>query len=339
MSEASRGRYRSLFWPLVLIGVGVVWLLGNLGLISGANLAVLFRLWPLLLIAIGLDLLFGRQSPAVGALIGVGTVIVVIALMLVGPGLGLAGNYQVRATSFSEPLGDAQSARVNLDLSVGSNTIEALADSRNLFEADLTYIGEVDFQSGGEREKVISLSQQGQNLSWGPFDFFNWIGSTDQLRWEIGLSPEVPLDLTINGGVGSSRIDLSGLEISGLSVSAGVGDVTLTLPAMTRPYTARLNGGVSNFTVIVPEDASVDLEVEGGVGNFIIDAPDSAAVRLEANVGIGNVSVPDRLARVGGGEDDDGLGDQGVWETEGYSRAERRIQIRFEGGVGGLTVR
>ena len=62
--------YRSLFWPLVLIGVGVIWLLGNLGVISWTNLTVLFRLWPLLLIAIGLDLLIGRQSPAIGALIG-----------------------------------------------------------------------------------------------------------------------------------------------------------------------------------------------------------------------------------------------------------------------------
>ena len=60
--DVERQGYRSLFWPIILIGVGLIWLLGNFGIISGANLAVLFRLWPLALIVIGLDLLFGRQS-------------------------------------------------------------------------------------------------------------------------------------------------------------------------------------------------------------------------------------------------------------------------------------
>ncbi len=50
------------------IGVGVVWLLGNLGVLTTSSLVVLVRLWPLLLILIGLDLLFGRWSSAVGEL-------------------------------------------------------------------------------------------------------------------------------------------------------------------------------------------------------------------------------------------------------------------------------
>ena len=56
-------RYRSLFWPMVLIGVGVVWLLGNIGVIRPASLGVLVSFWPLILIFIGLDILFGRRSP------------------------------------------------------------------------------------------------------------------------------------------------------------------------------------------------------------------------------------------------------------------------------------
>jgi hypothetical protein len=47
---------------VILIAVGIIWLLGNLGVLSAANILVLLRLWPLLLIVIGLDLLFGRQS-------------------------------------------------------------------------------------------------------------------------------------------------------------------------------------------------------------------------------------------------------------------------------------
>ena len=81
--------YRSLFWPIVLIAAGVVWLLNNMGVISNEQISVLGRIWPVFLIAIGLDVLIGRQSLALSALIAVGTVLVIVALMLVGPSMGL----------------------------------------------------------------------------------------------------------------------------------------------------------------------------------------------------------------------------------------------------------
>ena len=56
--------YRSFLWPILLIGVGVIWLLSSLGIIPSANLAALVSLWPLILIVIGLDLLF---APFVGS--------------------------------------------------------------------------------------------------------------------------------------------------------------------------------------------------------------------------------------------------------------------------------
>ena len=43
-----------LFWPIILIGVGVIFLLNNLGVITGSPWEVIWRLWPVLLIALGL---------------------------------------------------------------------------------------------------------------------------------------------------------------------------------------------------------------------------------------------------------------------------------------------
>jgi len=74
-----RGGYRSLFWPIVLIGIGVVWLLGNLGILTGANLVVLFRLWPLVLIVVGA---VKREWLAVTP---VGSMLVVGAAAIAGP--------------------------------------------------------------------------------------------------------------------------------------------------------------------------------------------------------------------------------------------------------------
>ncbi|HMK15858.1 MAG TPA: DUF5668 domain-containing protein, partial [Methanomicrobiales archaeon] len=112
-----RYRYRSLFWPLVLIGAGVVWLLYSLDAISSANVAVLGLVWPVFVIGIGVDLLLGHRSPAAGAIVGVVTVGVVIVLMLVGPSLGWVGTAVLTTETFTTPVGEATQARIEIGLS------------------------------------------------------------------------------------------------------------------------------------------------------------------------------------------------------------------------------
>ena len=146
-STSNRRGYRSLFWPIVLISVGVIWLLGNLGVLGPTNLLVLFRLWPLLLIAIGLDLLIGRDSALIGTVIGVGTVGLVIVLMLVGPGLGLVPSADVQQATIREPLDGAQSADITLDLSVGDVVITALDDSSDLIAGEISYVGDLEVET------------------------------------------------------------------------------------------------------------------------------------------------------------------------------------------------
>src|SRR5438045_8713969 len=54
-------RYRNLFWPGVLILIGVLALLVNTNLISPERLYRLTDVWPLLLIVIGLLMLLRRM--------------------------------------------------------------------------------------------------------------------------------------------------------------------------------------------------------------------------------------------------------------------------------------
>lgn len=48
---------KSLFWPLLLIAAGVVWLLAKAGTIPSANLWALTHIWPFLLIAAGVGII------------------------------------------------------------------------------------------------------------------------------------------------------------------------------------------------------------------------------------------------------------------------------------------
>ena len=62
----NRNRYRSFFWPAILILAGILALLANTGVLSADRLNRLSDLWPLVLIVIGLELIAWRlfQGPA-----------------------------------------------------------------------------------------------------------------------------------------------------------------------------------------------------------------------------------------------------------------------------------
>ena len=353
IEEKGRRGYRSLFWPLVLIGIGVVALLGTMGVLSRANFVVLFRLWPVLLILVGLDVVFGRRSPAIGALLGVGAVALIVGLMLVGPSLGWGEDLDVKTDRFSERIGEATSARVSLNLSSGPTEITALSDSDDLIDAELNYTGEIEFEARGDRDKTISLSERDADV----FFFFDWFADDDELRWDIGLSPQVPLDLAVDAGSGSLELDLRALQLTGLNVDVGSGSVDGSLPAVERRYDARVDGGSGACRLDIADGADVGLEIDvgsgsidvetgadadltvradGGSGELTIDVPEDAAVRLDVREGgSGSVRVPSRFERTRRGDDD-----EGTWETPGYDSADHKIEIVIEDlGSGSVQVR
>jgi hypothetical protein len=344
VEERKRYGYRSLFWPVVLIGIGVVWLLGNLGLISWENVVVLFRLWPLLLIVIGLDLLVGRRSPWIGALIGLLAIAAVVGLMVFGPELGLAGDMEVKTDRFTEPIGGATSAAVTLGLSSDPATVTALADSDDLIDADLTYTGAIDFVVGGDREKTVRLTRaRGAQIV---FSDWGWLVQED-LHWDIGLTPNLPIHLTIDASSGDALLDLSQLRLTGLDLDVSSGDINLDLPATEQPFDIRVDGSSGDLDIDIPDgaaagldidvssgevsiqigdDADVDIRIDGSSGDVIIDVPGDAAVRLRVlDDSSGDVRVPARFGMVDDGDDDDE--DTGTWETRNYGEAANRITI------------
>ena len=354
MQEENRN-YRSLFWPIMLIGVGVFWLLSNLGILPEINIRFLLRLWPVALIAIGLNILFSHRYPWVGALTGFGAVALVIALVFLAPSLGIEVSGDLKTLNFDEPVGSANQATITLDLERYPTTVGAVVDSNALIEAELDTFDDVRFEARGETSKTITLrpvSNGGFN-----FNFFDLVG--EDARWEIGLSPDVPIDLTIDGGSGSTDLNLGGLDLSALSVDGGSGGTSVDIPASSSAYDVDINGGSGSFDVNIARgaviDASIDtgsgsfdinigndvsgeLTIDGGSGSVTINTPDSVGIRLViSHSGSGSVRVPGSYDLV------DDLGensrDIGIWESENFDSASHRVEITFDPGSGSFTLR
>jgi len=329
MASQPHPRARSLFMPIILIGVGVIWLLVNFGVIPAFSVGRLLRLWPLFLIAAGLELLVGRGRAWASAVIGLLTVGAAVVLLIYGQQLGLAQTSVLKTEAFSAPLDEATSAHVTLDLAQYDTNVSATTDATRLVEADLTYTGQAVFAVSGGAQKTVRVGVTDDFSD--PFAFLDDFDA----QWQIGLSPAVPLDLTINGGSGSADFQLQELDLDALTLDAGSGQIDLALPAGAG-YEATVIGGSGGLDIAVLAGTQATLHFDGGSGGLTIDVPDGLAVRVEIqDSGSGGVRLPSGWETVR-----DGDNDEGVWQTPGFDAASVQfIVIITDVGSGSVTVR
>lgn len=324
----------------VLIGAGLLWLLGALGLVSGRVLAALVAYWPLLLIGLGLDLLRERRGSGMPFTL---LALLVIALLALLPSTARASEQR-----FSEPLGVAQEAEVRLELSRAETRLAALGSTDALIDATLADRGEIRFEVAGGERKQVTLARRGAvGLDW-------WPGVKG--RWQIGLSPALPLDLFVDVGSGRAELDLSGLNLVSLALEGGSGSATLTLPAQAARSEVRLETGAGPTSVSAPAGANLALQVEtgsgptsfrfaegsylalelsSGSGPVEIDLPEGANIKLEVlDDGSGPLRLPGTLQRLSGN------GDSGSWQTEGFAPGAGQFVITVrDAGSGPITLR
>ena len=238
---------------------------------------------------------------------------------------------EVKRETFQEQKDGATSARIAIEFSLGRATISALdAASPFLFQAELQYVGDVDFEVSGEAQRVISLRQR----SNPPSAMAAILNDDEELRWDIALAPGIPLTLALKGGLGASELDLSGLSVERARVETGVGQVMLTTPLRQKGFAAQVKGGVGKADVTIPAGSQAQLEVFGGVGAFSVSVAPGAALRMNAKTGLGRFHLPESMKRVDG----KGKGLSGTWETEDFADARDPVVIDFQGGIGSFSL-
>ena len=303
--NTSYRRGPDLFWPIILIGAGIIFLLNNLGVIIGDPWPIIWNLWPVLLIVIGLDILFGHRSllgGLIGAALGVLLVVGIIFLLVLQPNLpGFSfGSSALHTSHNSALLGSVQSAGVSIDFGSGANRLYALGDSDKLVDANINYYGSLTFDvSASNNQANIQINSHGSGVFFGGFG-----GGQKQ---DIGLNTRPVYDLNLNAGSGGADLDLSKLNLSGGRIDVGSGSVSLRLPS-TGKFTFR---------------------IDGGSGSLNIRTPGSLALRVEYDHGSGGFSAGSRLKTVG----------KDVFETDGFGSAQNAVTLVVNGGSGSISVR
>jgi len=313
MAQSDSPRRTSLVVPIVLIGVGALFLYANWRP-AFDPWPILRTYWPLILVFIGMGKMWDatkrRQNPdgtRSGTSLGTTTgalafVLVLIILFWHGRAFTrdrhYAGGGGLQHQSRSVDRQNAKSVNVSLEASAGEFNISG--GSSHLLDADFNYSDSyetprVDYNvSDGVGHLAITQDDQGTHFG------------TSHNDWNLRFSSDVPLELKVQMGAGRGNLRLRDLPVTRLDMSMGAGQVDLDLTG----------------------DRKADLvgDLEGGVGQVTIRLPRKVGVVVRASGGIGSVTAH------GMRHDDD------EYTNEAYGKTPATIRLKVEGGVGQITL-
>jgi hypothetical protein len=230
--------------------------------------------------------------------------IVPLALVLLGAVLlaGCATRARVgplETESQSVELGDANS--VSVEINFGAGDLQVSGDSDKLLEADFNYNvarlkPEVAYADG--KLSVRQPEVKGLPVLKNITDFRN--------EWGIHLSDEVPMDLKVIVGGGSSDLQLAGLPLTRLDVNQGAGISTVDLSgSWERDLDVTIEAGAADITVRLPKDVSARVEVDAGPTTI-----EATGLRQDGN----------------------------VYTNDAYGVSEAMLQVEIEAGIGRINL-
>lgn len=258
------------FWALVLICIGILFLLINLGILPGEIWNYIF---PALLVLAGIGLLLGWRG----------------------------SGKEPEQVSASAPLEGATHATVTLKHGAGQLRIGSGTDPTLLFAG--TFGGGVD-KTLSQKEGTVFLQLKTPSDVWSNVGFPGARG----LNWNLQLNPGIPIALKYEGGASETKMDLSGLQLAQLEVDTGASSTDIVLPPPHGTMRVIIHSGAASVKVHLPPDTQAAIRGTMGLGSLEVDKsrfPDrgtgvfqsdnfmTAPDRIEMNIegGVGSVQI------------------------------------------------
>jgi len=283
---------RSIAWPVLLIGAGALLLLNNFGPQTIVTWTKILPLWPLILIAFGVDLLFQSRT-------WWGTMTsILLVVILVGGAVWWIGFQGSIPSGADYPLQrdlspDIKKAEIQYSLGAGQLIVGDVSASDVL--AAGTAFPEKPDQEYSEEESTASYSLE--------MDFPTFYPNMTQ--WELGITSEIPISLTVDNGAGELFLALEGLALETLQVEQGVGDIVIRLP----------------------EEMEGDVSVDQAVGRTQILVPADAGIRIHFQKALSRLDVPEGYRLQGN-----------TYTSPGFAGEQKTITIHVEQAVGIIKV-
>ena len=296
-----RRGYRSLFWPAILILVGVFALLVNAGFVPVERLDRLVDLWPLILVVIGLELVVRRALQGASAEIAAALIVLLAiggaaAYVALGPSIPTG----IQTLDASGKVGSLSRATARVEAGGASITMQGSSSiGDDLFHAHIEYSG---------RKPDVSLDTSSGEVQISQNTASGFFLPSRRFVLNLQLNSSVPWNISVDSGAANDTFMLSTVRVAGIEVNTGGSkeDITVGDPSGTVPI--KVNGGAVTVNVHRPPGSAASVAVSGGAASLSFDGRQSKAV--------GTLTA----------------------QTSDYDHASDRYQIEVDGGACTVTV-
>lgn len=295
-----RTRYRSFFWPLILIVIGLIALLVDLNVISADRLYRLADLWPLILVVIGLELIARRALHGVAVDVATALILLIAAGAAVGyvsVGPAIPGGTQTFDTS--DPIGNLNAATLQVDVGAVNMTVTGNSSlGSDLYRAHIQYSGPKPTVTLDKSSGNLRITQQGGFAIFGNRRFVV----------DLQINPAATWSIIVHSGAATDTFNLTTVKVGSIELSTGASreDIILGPPKGIVPI--RMNGGALTVHVHRPSAIEVSAHVTGGAVNLTADGHHEG--------GVGNLS----------------------WQSDGFATATDAYRIEVSGGASTVSV-
>ncbi len=296
-------KYRNLFWGILLILLGILYLLKQFDVIY-FNWRDILSLWPLILVLWGVSIL---PVKSLYKLIASFSAILIVALIVYNnPGKWhrgwiWIGDWQ-RGDRIelirSQPLPDsAEYAILELDAAAGSFVIEGTSDQL----VDFRYVGD----SG---TYFMSTTTEGklQHIHIGLEHNRTHFNLYHSHKVEIKLNPEMIWDLDVDAGAADLWLDLSPFVVNNLRIDGGATSIEIKLGNLSEDVNVHIETGVSSVKILVPKEVACEISSD----SFLVS---------KKLPGFDKVS-------------------KSTYVSPNFSEASKNISIQFNSGISSLKV-
>jgi hypothetical protein len=287
-----------LFWGIIVLFAGILWLLSNLGLIPSSIWYQLWRLWPILIILWGVSILFSKSGVKS---IWLSMVMVVIIAAAVSAFAFLFRNQKVESQvmEVTETISE-NTKTANLDFALGAVDFLLSGGSENLLE------GEADTITGIEVSNSTNDGVQKIQVNQLPFRGF-MIGPNFKNRIDFKTTNNIPMKINIDSGASKINLDLEQVMLESLDIDSGATS--------------------SNIT-IGDKIGEVDINISSGASSFDLKVPEGFAIKIINKSGLSGNNLSE-LGLSRNGE---------VWQSSDYDTNNKVIEITFESGASNLDI-
>ena len=264
--KQSKPYRRSIFFPLLLVFAGILFLLNNFGVLQGDLWEAVRIYWPVILIVLGLDSLF-RKEGLIGPvfLMGLGVLIIIYNL----------GYLQINIWQALLILWPVMLIAVGVDMIFGR---------RSLFWSMIGIVMIISLLAGA----VLLFSSQTQKLAGSRSDSVYELSEVNEAKINVGMSlGSIIVEGARQVGAEEEIVFVSSSDV-GLDVDQFGNQAEITIVDESGPYYPGKSANDWQWLITIPKEIPTMLNVDIGLGATYLNLGNTLVNDLNAEFGVGS---------------------------------------------------